>query len=70
MDRKADLQRASEHGDHQHDDGNVVCKNVPPWLQDPVHRLCLGKITQLGNRNHDGLPVKEKQREISCKLRS
>ena len=27
-----DLQRAPEHGDHEHDDGDVVGDDVPPWL--------------------------------------
>lgn len=63
MDRKADLQCAPEHGDHQHDNGYVVGENVPPWLQDPIRRLCLGKITQLCYGNHDGLPERGRERE-------
>ncbi len=56
-----DLQRATEHRDHQHDDGDVVCEHVPPWFQNPIRRLCVNKVSQLSDGNHDSLP--EKQRE-------
>lgn len=57
------LQCATEHCDHQHDDGDVVCEHVPPWFQNSIRRLRVSKVPQLSDGNHDGLPEKQSGQE-------
>jgi len=59
-----DLQRAAEHGDHQHDDRDVVGENVPPWLQDAVRWLRVSKVPELCDGNHDGLSEETENRGL------
>ena len=47
------LEGTAKHTNHEHHYREIVCEDIPPWLEHSQSWLLICKLSELCHRNHD-----------------